>query len=413
MRYVKFAVLVLALSLVAPCGTVPVPKKETTKTVSNTVVEQKEKPLTTTHEQKPVPVIKHPVPTTNHPIPIANPAIQKVEQGHQPEKDTLTTQEHIQNGIKYLQVGEEQNAKQELKLALLQEPANSTAVGLLNQINTPATKYFEGESSFPYTTGSGDSLSTIAKKFLNDPLKFYILAKFNDIDNPSRLQAGQTIKIPGRNPVSFQKQPIKPEKIEPSEEEITYALAKKYYDAGKYQETIDLLERFVQQNSKDLKSRDLLVLSYTQYANSLAEKANLLEAQTVLEKALSMQPKNLKLKQQLENIENRREADRLYQRGVEALQAGNEDKAYEDFKKVLVLSPKHTLAKKQIIKLKADVIETYHKQAMQLYRRQQLDEAIVVWNKVLELDPDHELAKLYRARAIELKEKLKKLESEK
>ncbi len=49
-------------------------------------------------------------------------------------------------------------------------------------------------------------------------------------------------------------------------------------------------------------------------------------------------------------------------------------------------------------------------EAMTEYRKQNLEKSIELWDAVLALDPNHELAKLYRARAVELKEKLEKLD---
>ena len=45
-----------------------------------------------------------------------------------------------------------------------------------------------------------DSLSKLAQQYLGDRFRFYILAKYNDMANPSRLAAGQVIRIPGRAP---------------------------------------------------------------------------------------------------------------------------------------------------------------------------------------------------------------------
>jgi tetratricopeptide (TPR) repeat protein len=151
------------------------------------------------------------------------------------------------------------------------------------------------------------------------------------------------------------------------------------------------------------------VLTYTKYAKYLGNKANLLEAQTVLEKALSIQPYNSELQKQLKALENRVEADRQYAAGVEALKESDQEKAIDSFSQALKLKADHTLAKKQIVLLKTKFADSYHKKAMILYRKQQLDEAIKTWSRVLMLDPEHEMAKLYRARAIELKEKIERL----
>jgi hypothetical protein len=42
-----------------------------------------------------------------------------------------------------------------------------------------------------------------------------------------------------------------------------------------------------------------------------------------------------------------------------------------------------------------------------LYRDQHLDEAIALWDRVLAIEPDFEPAVVYRARAVELKQRLK------
>ncbi|MCU7878724.1 MAG: tetratricopeptide repeat protein, partial [Candidatus Thiodiazotropha sp. (ex Lucinoma borealis)] len=53
--------------------------------------------------------------------------------------------------------------------------------------------------------------------------------------------------------------------------------------------------------------------------------------------------------------------------------------------------------------------DSYHRQAMQLFRKQELDEAIGYWNKIIELNPNHSLAPGYKARALEMKQQLQKI----
>lgn len=56
------------------------------------------------------------------------------------------------------------------------------------------------------------------------------------------------------------------------------------------------------------------------------------------------------------------------------------------------------------------LVQKYHKQALAAYRRQNLDQAIALWNKALAIDPNYEPALGYRARALELKKRLHQLE---
>jgi tetratricopeptide (TPR) repeat protein len=314
--------------------------------------------------------------------------------------DTLSAREHIQNAVTALQYGQEDNAKLDLDAALRQDPDSKMAKSLMAQIQADPVQYFGGQESFNYTVQSGDSLSTIARRFLDDPLKFHILAKFSGITDPSHLQPGQTVKVPG-------KRPVEAAAAAPTPEDTRAQQAKRLYDASKYQDAIELLESIGAESGE---GRDLLVLSYVKYADELAQKANLLEAQNILEKAVTIQPNNDKLKKQLKQVEKQREASRLYKAGSDALAAGDSAKALEAFNAVLKLDPTHEGAKKQILSMKSDVVESMHKDAMTEYRKQNLDKAIELWDRVLALDPNHELAKLYRARAVELKSKLAKLD---
>jgi len=50
-----------------------------------------------------------------------------------------------------------------------------------------------------------------------------------------------------------------------------------------------------------------------------------------------------------------------------------------------------------------------HREALNAYRAQDLDKAISLWDQVLAIDPDYENASLYRSQAIELKEKLTRI----
>ncbi len=188
-----------------------------------------------------------------------------------------------------------------------------------------------------------------------------------------------------------------------------FARAQTKYQAGQYAGAVTILEQLIRLFTENPKYRDLLVLTYTKYAQYLENKADLLEAQTVLEKALSIQPYNRNLQKQLKELENRREADLHYAAGLQAVETSQQDKAIDAFNQALNLKPDHELAKKQIALLKIKFVDSYHKKAMVLYRKQKLDEAIKTWGRVLMLDPEHDMAKLYRARAVGLKEKLERL----
>jgi len=103
--------------------------------------------------------------------------------------------------VDQLQVGDEAAAKATIEQALKLDPANDLAKKLLDQINADAQREL-GAVFFRYTVQPADTLSKLAQQYMGDRFRFWILAKYNDIGNPSRLGAGQVIKIPGRQPAT-------------------------------------------------------------------------------------------------------------------------------------------------------------------------------------------------------------------
>jgi tetratricopeptide (TPR) repeat protein len=103
--------------------------------------------------------------------------------------------------VDQLQVGDEASARTTVEQALKLDPANDLAKKLLDQINADAQREL-GAVYFRYTVQPADTLSKLAQQYMGDRFRFWILAKYNDIGNPSRLGAGQVIKIPGRQPAT-------------------------------------------------------------------------------------------------------------------------------------------------------------------------------------------------------------------
>ncbi|MGE4061385.1 MAG: hypothetical protein AB7E69_21265, partial [Sphingomonadales bacterium] len=66
-------------------------------------------------------------------------------------------------------------------------------------------------------------------------------------------------------------------------------------------------------------------------------------------------------------------------------------------------------SQKLLTSAKSAAADRYYRNGLSSFRKQELDAAIKSWDKVLEIDPSHENARLQRAQAIELKEKLSKL----
>ena len=107
----------------------------------------------------------------------------------------LAARERFQLAVNQLQQGDSTHAALELKAYLTEIPNSVPAKNLLAQIETPIEMLYPAEN-FTVMLGRDETLSSLAGAYLGDVLSFYGLARYNNIENPSRLVAGQAIRIP-------------------------------------------------------------------------------------------------------------------------------------------------------------------------------------------------------------------------
>jgi len=94
-----------------------------------------------------------------------------------------------------LQFGHYAESEKALRLYLERHPGDRAAKAMLRQL-TADPRQVLGERWRPYVVQPGDSYSTLAGRYLGDPNRFLILARYNGSTNPSRLRAGETLHLP-------------------------------------------------------------------------------------------------------------------------------------------------------------------------------------------------------------------------
>jgi tetratricopeptide (TPR) repeat protein len=240
-----------------------------------------------------------------------------------PAQAKAQSQKLALEAVDQLQNGDEIAARQTLAKALSLDPANDIAKKMNEQIAADAQKEL-GPTFFRYTVARDDSLSKLAQQDLGDRYRFYILAKYNDIANPSRLAAGQIIKIPGRAP---------PPSAAPAPEVVTTPPP----------------------------------------ADAAAPSADLAS---------------------------------LMRKGRLQQSVGNLEGAYTTFTDAVARYPGNKDAVEQRDAVKTALIRGYDRDAIQAFQRQNLDLAISKWDRILELDPANQKAKLERERALDLKKRM-------
>ena len=100
--------------------------------------------------------------------------------------------------LELMEAGDSTQAEFELGRILAAEPNNRLAQSLLRQIRDEQPLAQFGRESFAYRVQPGESLSSIAKRYLGDVHFFYGLARYNGIKVPRNLAGGQMIRVPGK-----------------------------------------------------------------------------------------------------------------------------------------------------------------------------------------------------------------------
>jgi tetratricopeptide (TPR) repeat protein len=186
-RATRLALALCAAAIVAACATPPASTPATGGPPPATTAS----PAAPPGQPKPAPAQAAEPATAAAPTPAPAPVDPAVARP-QAAKLALEAVDQLQNG-------DEAAARATLDRALALDPGNDLARKLSDQIRADAQKEL-GSVHFRYTVQKDDTLSRLAQQYLGDRFRFYILAKYNDITNPSRLAAGQVIRIPGREP---------------------------------------------------------------------------------------------------------------------------------------------------------------------------------------------------------------------
>jgi tetratricopeptide (TPR) repeat protein len=391
---------------------------------------------------------------------------------YQPEPG-LAPRDRYLKSISLLEVGEAGRAKAELQAYLAEDPKGRYAnrsKDLLMQIDADPQQAL-GKKHFLYEMLPGDSLSSVAQRYLGDPLKFHLLARYNDLENPSQMKAGQTIKVPGERPAQTVEEAAQPAEEEPAPEpEAAAATESPAEDAGAAEEAAEggpaetegvgeptemaartegeaiqppppppataeetEVERIqalilraeesagtgdyqgaarhyeigLAQFPDDVLIRQLAAANYLTFADQLKSEGRKDEAATALQRAAELDPKSSEIRERLAALARDEKANQIYRQGTEYLVADKPIDAFEAFTEALKLAPDHSAAGEERTKLIPLVTEAYHREAMTYFRRQDLDAALGIWDeKVLAIDPDYQPALLYRAQAIDLKQRL-------
>lgn len=244
-----------------------------------------------------------------------------------------------------LQRGHYAEGEQALRRHLARHPGDRAAQAMLRQL-TGDPQQLLGRASQPHVVQDGESYSLLAARHLGDASRFLILARYNGSTNPSRLQVGQTVRLPVSGAgVLAEAEPVAAGTGEAGDGHASESSAPAQADARRPAEAV---------------------------AESSAQKAR-----------------------------------RLQKESMALLGQGQRQQALARLDEALTIDPRLPPGGAAAASLRKDLLAGCHQRAIVLYRDQQLDPAIALWDHVLAIDPGYEPATVYRARALELKQRLK------
>ena len=331
----------------------------------------------------------------------------------------LTPRQRMSKSIQQLELGNADVASVELNEYLLSTPDSSRARQLLKQINTPANEFYPPEF-FVVELAFGQSISTLAQHYLGNALEFYALAKYNGIENPSRINTGSKIKIPlTANARSVREKDAqlaqkKQQGTEPQQAAVAtdiVASKEEPQTTSVEDDSSEVLAENVPESPATIKAK----LADANRAGDFAQSVSLLEILTSQNAEFDASTRLLASealvgRADMIKANQASTAAQLYTQAADFMQQNGDDiSAFDYFSLAYATDASNSEAQQKMMELQQQIVSKYHREASIAFRQQRIEEAIKKWDIVLHVDPSNTDVSAYRSQAVELQQRLKAL----
>lgn len=260
-----------------------------------------------------------------------------------------------------------------------------------------------------YIVQSGDTLGSIARKVLGNSKRYIEIAQLNNLSSYDAIYEGQRLALPSssvspRPVVTTSHTQATQENNTPS----SYPELEQLMDKEHYNQAIQWI-MLRQELAKDPVLQSTLIKATDHQVNIYLQQNQKSDAQTLLRGLIQEAPLTVANKQSLMNSLSSLTAQQDLEVARQLANQSHYDKAYDILLKAYKLDAANLEKNVLFTGTRNQVNEHYHQQALKLYRNQQLDEALIYWNKILQINPNDDLALVYKDRVKALQEKLKAL----
>ena len=282
-------------------------------------------------------------------------------------------EKHYRKGVALNEQGKYGEARHEFLVALRLWPDFPEVVELLKPSQpTPYKRYLV------HRVQEGEFLTSIAEKYYHDQSKFGIIARFNDLEDATKLYAGMKLKIPEIEGVRFSQYPTErvgatAEKGAPEDSSIALEQEMDYDPVGIYQEQ----------------------------GVSLLEEGEYLAALHEFQKVLNTDPTRKQVREYM--------AWAHYRQGEVYFNHAQYLEARSHFQKALVFDEDWTACKEYLQRAEDAYKDVHYLKGIQYFEEEKLREAINEWGLVSDIDPDYKQVQSYLLRAQKLLDKIQEL----
>ncbi|UCF01608.1 MAG: LysM peptidoglycan-binding domain-containing protein [Deltaproteobacteria bacterium] len=297
-----------------------------------------------------------------------------------------SAEKHYRRGLELEDQGKYGKARHEFLTALRLWPDFPEVVALLKPLQPkPHTRYVL------HRVGEGEFLTTIAQKYYNDQSKFGIIARFNDLEDATKLSAGMKLKIPEIEGVIFSPAARSQTAITTSGNKADEKSAAGFVAPAAEDSAI----------TREQEMGYDQVAIYQEQGVSLLEAGQYLAALHEFQKVLNTDPTRKQVREYM--------AWAHYRQGEVLFNHAQYLGARTHFQKALRFDEDWTACKEYVKRSEDAYKEVHYLKGIQYFEEERLREAIEAWQVVNDMDPNYKQVQNHLLRAQKLLEKVKEL----